>query len=651
MSHSRSILLVGEGNFSFSASLCQSLRESDTTVIATCLQREDEALRHEGAATCIQAIREAGATVLFDIDCTKLGESTFLKGNVFDLVIFNFPHCGRKSGVKKNRELLKNFFLSCVQVLSDDGEVHVSLCNGQGGTPVDQPKREWHNSWQVAAMAAEAHLILSDVQPFNSEKYQSYKCTGYRSQDKGFHVENALLHVFTRSLPYKSPQKLTVEETVEGEKVQYQIPAELSEYMFREFLTSGSVHPVKLVQDFILDGLEEYCSVSMMTETVPFLLSGEQLQKSSSEMDSTQCYLIHLLQGNYNIDRHSNADKNKCAILRSYSWTEKKDEEHPLTANSTVRMENKDKARCKGPEMLKLARSLDDDPEIETELYFLRPALISQLKDILTLKHKQFTTESEEETKTEGSETMSNIEEHHSVSNGTVGSLQGISGVVFRNVPIKTWDLPVFHELLLMGAFPSEPDPIQMFGQYLTKLIFPHKALLTSEQDELCLMVQPMGLIGKVFTVRKCERHCLINICISLNLDLLAVVLFAIPDWRLLWSLDPRFGKQFSVKPSPGTHFRPFSLFPEHFRFDISFWTGPTWDERKFYGVVREVSCGTVEQVKLIDTFSHPDLSQTSYCYRLVYHSHTHALSHTQALHFHKRLETALSAWLQVTIR
>lgn len=50
-----------------------------------------------------------------------------------------------------------------------------------------------------------------------------------RSQDKGFHVENALLHVFTRSLPYTTPQVLMVEE----DKVQYNVPAELSDYIFR----------------------------------------------------------------------------------------------------------------------------------------------------------------------------------------------------------------------------------------------------------------------------------------------------------------------------------------------------------------------------------------------------------------------------------
>lgn len=54
-----------------------------------------------------------------------------------------------------------------------------------------------------------------------------------RSQDKGFHVEKALLHVFTRSLPYTTPQVLTVEETVVEETVKYNVPIELSDYLFR----------------------------------------------------------------------------------------------------------------------------------------------------------------------------------------------------------------------------------------------------------------------------------------------------------------------------------------------------------------------------------------------------------------------------------
>lgn len=56
--------------------------------------------------------------MVFGVDCTRLGECACLQDPLFDLVVFNFPHCGRKSGVKKNRDLLKNFFLRYNDILS-----------------------------------------------------------------------------------------------------------------------------------------------------------------------------------------------------------------------------------------------------------------------------------------------------------------------------------------------------------------------------------------------------------------------------------------------------------------------------------------------------------------------------------------------------
>uniref|UniRef100_A0A3Q4GYH9 Ferredoxin-fold anticodon binding domain containing 1 n=1 Tax=Neolamprologus brichardi TaxID=32507 RepID=A0A3Q4GYH9_NEOBR len=579
MSPSRAVLMVGEGNFSFSASACQLYSGSETTVTATCLQHQEEALRHEGAADNIQTIKDSGGTVLFEVDCTKLDECASLQGHRFDRVVFNFPHYGRKSGVKKNRELLRNFFLSCVQVLAEGGEVHVSLCNGQGGTPADQPKREWHNSWQAVAMAAEADLILSAIHPFENDKHQSYKCTGYRSQDKGFHVEKALVHMFTRSIPYTPAHLLKVEEVVEGEKVQYEIPAELSDYIFRRFLCSDSVHPVKLVQDFLLEGLMKKWPVSMMTETIPFLLTAKQLQTHCCGIDSAQCYWIHLLQKDLTSDTDTSADK-------------------------------------------------ENDPRPTETL--LPTCLASNKGDRLLAKK----------------EAIINAD-----GNEKDDLLYGISGVVFRNVPIGLWAMPAFHELLIQGVFPSESEPGKLLGEKLETLLAPFGVSIVTEQGGLRLKAQPVGLVGKVFASDVSDNNNHVRITASLNLDLLAVLLFSLPDWRLLWSHDPRFLKQFSSHPSPGTPFHPFCLYPEPFIFDISFWTGPTWEEKNFHAVVREASCGTVEQVKLIDRFSHPDLSQTSYCYRLIYHSHTHALSHTRALQFHKHLETLLSSRLQVTIR
>ncbi|XP_042355230.1 ferredoxin-fold anticodon-binding domain-containing protein 1 [Plectropomus leopardus] len=638
MSPSRSILLVGEGNFSFSASVSQF--ETDTSVTATCLQHQEEALRQEGAATNIKTIKDSGGVVLFEVDCTKLKECASLQGRVFDRVVFNFPHCGRKSGVKKNRNLLKNFFLSCVQVLSENGEVHVSLCNGQGGTPADQPKREWHNSWQVAAMAAEAHLILSDVHAFESEKYQSYKCTGYRSQDKGFHVGKGLVHVFTRSLPYTPAQILKVEEAVEGDKVQYNIPAELSDYIFRGFLCPGSVHPVRLVQDFLLKGLAEKWSVSMTTETIPFLLTAKQLQACCRDVDSAHCYWVQLLQKDLNCDTQTSSDKEKDLDSQG-------DTGDTLSATCAT---SENRVRNKGAECLRSACSLDVDPEGESGLYVLRPSLLPQMEELLTKKELIKKAGSHEED--EGNN--KSVEGHKTDGsfggcNGVTSLLFGISGLVFRNVPVNLWALPAFHELLLRGVFPSQCEPIKLLGERLEPMLAPYGVSLVTEQGGLRLTAQPVGLVGRVSASNASDN--IVSVTVSLNLDLLAVPLFSLPDWRLLWSHDPRFLQHFTLCSSPGKPFRPFSLFPEHFSFDISFWTGPTWEERKFHAVIREASRGTVEHIKLIDTFSHPDLSQTSYCYRLIYHSHTHALSHTQALQFHKDLESLLTSRLEVTIR
>ncbi|KAF6725736.1 Ferredoxin-fold anticodon-binding domain-containing protein 1 [Oryzias melastigma] len=558
MLHSRTILLVGEGNFSFSASLCEMEK-----VTATCPQRQEEVLLFEGAASNISSITESGGSVLFEVDCTRLEECPALRGRLFDRVLFNFPHCGRKSGVKKNKELLRNFFLSCLQVLAKDGEVHVSLCNGQGGTPADEPRREWHNSWQVVAMAAEAGLILSAVYPFESSSRQGYKCTGYR-----------------------------------------------------RFLCSDSVHPVKLVQDFLLEGLEEELPISMTTESIPFFLTAKRLQASSCGVDVSQCY--------FRFGRD----------VRSFHT-----QEHlPAT---TVSSSKEDRTKSERPEGF---WSTSLDPEVDLDLYVLRPSLLPHMEELPVEKQdrKNDVRKSGEALK------RANLEGNDEGHQDVPGLLCGASEVVFRNVPISLWGLPAFHELILRGVFPSECEPMKLLGHKLESLLAPFNVSIATEGEVLHLTAQPMGILGKVFVNHQVDTD-IINV--SLNLDLLAVLLFSLPDWRLLWTHDQRFLKQFRPRPPPGTPCQPLSLFPEPIRFDISFWTGPTWDEKQFHAAVREASHGSVKLVKLIDTFSHPDLSQTSYCYRLTYHSHTHALSHTQALHFHKQLESLLSSRLNVTIR
>lgn len=389
----------------------------------------------------------------------------------------------------------------------------------------------------------------------------------------------------------------------------------------------------------------------MTTETMPFLLTAKQLQTCCHDVGSKPCFWIHLLQKDPSSDAHSSTDKQK--DQQSFVDNQQhRDTQDPLSA-TCVTLDKVERVRSKGSDSIRSTCSLNVDPEGETGLYMLRPSLLPQLEELFTKTQKFVNnTDSHEE----NYENNKSVEGEGSKEGACVGcngvtNLFGISGLVFRNVPVNLWSLPAFHELLLRGDFPPECEPVKLLGQRLEMLLAPFGVSLVPEQGALRLMAQPMGLVGKLFSNGTSNNISHISVTVSLNLDLLAVLLFSLPDWRLLWSRDRRFLTQFALRPSAGTPFDPFSLFPEHFTFDISFWTGPMWDEKKFYAVVREASHGTVEQVKLIDTFSHPDLSQTSYCYRLTYHSHTHALSHTQALQFHKHLESLVSSRLEVTIR
>ncbi|KAI3969542.1 hypothetical protein MKX01_020103 [Papaver californicum] len=191
-SRSQRILLVGEGDFSFSACLANAFG-SAINMVATSLDTEEISSARQN----IRQLQKSGCLVLHDVGVHDMLYDSDLMNMKFDCIVFNFPHAGHfpplyeTDGflIAMHKKLLSGFFKSASKMLNKAGEIHVSHRN-------DFP----YNKWEIKKLANNGGLQLIGKVKFQKSDYPGYsnKRGGDVESDKEFFLgESAFTFKFS----------------------------------------------------------------------------------------------------------------------------------------------------------------------------------------------------------------------------------------------------------------------------------------------------------------------------------------------------------------------------------------------------------------------------------------------------------------------
>ncbi|XP_034704161.1 uncharacterized protein At4g26485-like, partial [Vitis riparia] len=196
------ILLVGEGDFSFSASLAVAFA-SATNITATSLDSiEFLSTNYRYALSNIDTLRSLGAKVMHDVDATKMAHVFPFNCMRFDRVVYNFPLAGffpnasREDQIRRNQMLVQLFLENAKKMIHIDGEIHiVHKSNG------------FFLEWNLEFLASRVGLRLVEEEPFNFMDYPGYRTKYGFGGDNNFNCNPSRTYKFGK-IPNEKPSYL-----------------------------------------------------------------------------------------------------------------------------------------------------------------------------------------------------------------------------------------------------------------------------------------------------------------------------------------------------------------------------------------------------------------------------------------------------------
>ncbi|KAI3702701.1 hypothetical protein L6452_28451 [Arctium lappa] len=197
---SQKILLVGEGDFSFSACLARAFRTATNIVATSYLDEDSLVYKHWTCVPHLEELERLGGLLLYEVDVYKMHIHPILKKMKFDVIIFNFPHAGHfdylcerdTELIEMHKDLVRAYFVGASKMLNEGGEVHIRHRD-------DDP----YHTWNVVLLATEAGLKLKEKLPFQKTQFPGYhnKRGGNIDTNKTFPIGFSCTSKFVLDLP------------------------------------------------------------------------------------------------------------------------------------------------------------------------------------------------------------------------------------------------------------------------------------------------------------------------------------------------------------------------------------------------------------------------------------------------------------------
>ncbi|OIV91877.1 hypothetical protein TanjilG_17869 [Lupinus angustifolius] len=145
-SSNQKILLVGEGDFSFSLSLATAFGTAHNLVATSLDSQENIGKKYSNGISNVRELEERGCLVLYGVDAKEMSNHFFLKTQ------------------RLNKRLVKGFLSNAKVVLrKEGGEIHITHKEGDP-----------YNKWDLVKKAEKRGLVLVQVVPFFKDDYPGY---------------------------------------------------------------------------------------------------------------------------------------------------------------------------------------------------------------------------------------------------------------------------------------------------------------------------------------------------------------------------------------------------------------------------------------------------------------------------------------------